>query len=384
MTCTLNQTQTAEKYLADRYEFRKNVITSKTEWRVKGSNEPFIEIGDYFLNSIQRELSNSDVDEKVSLRSLLNSDYVKQVDLFTDYFKSLQPIPGTGFIDGLSNTITTTNQDFWRLCFKKWLVASVACALNPEIVNQQVLVLIGPQGMGKTTWLHKLLPATLKGYMYSGYINPTNKDTLTTIAENMYINLDELGSLRQKDIDSLKELITKPTIQVRRPYAVYAENYIRRASFMASVNHANFLKDDTGTRRFLTFTTTAINYNHRVNMDDVYYEAYQLLQSGFKYWFDGDEIAQIEENNAPYMDISIEYDMVEKHFMPSEEDGQSILATATEITQHLRRVAHLPFSNATVQKVGSALRAMKFKRVKRKSLYMYVIKLTPIEGNDPM
>jgi hypothetical protein len=76
--------------------------------------------------------------------------------------------------------------------------------------------------------------------------------------------------------------------------------------------------------------------------------------------------------------------MVEKHFIPSEEDEESLVATATEITQHLRRVAHLPFSNATVQRVGAALRAMKFKRVKRKDIYMYVVKLTPIEGNVPI
>ena len=376
MTRALSQCTNVESYLLERYEFRKNVVTSKTEWRSRGENTPFVEINDYFLNSVQRDLRKSDVDEGLSLRCLLNSDFVPEVDLFASYFMSL-PERGTGHIDELAKTITTTKQDFWLTCFKKWLVASVACAVSPDVVNQQVLVLIGAQGIGKTTWLHKLLPSSLKGFMYSGYINPTNKDTLTTLAENMYINLDEIGSFRQKDIDSLKELITKPTIQVRRPYAVYAENYTRRASFMASVNHSGFLKDDTGTRRFLTFTTTSINYKHSVDMDAVYSEAYSLYESGYKYWFDAKEIEEIEENNAPYMDVSIEYDMVEKYFRPSDEGEDTLLLTATEITQHLRRVAHLPFSNATVQKVGAALRAMNFKRVKRQGLYMYVVKPSP-------
>jgi predicted P-loop ATPase len=367
----------AENYLAKKYEFRKNVITGKTEWRTKGSNVPFREMEDYTLNSLRRELQREDIGANTAaIKSLLNSDFVPRVDVIKTYFENLAaPVSGIDQIEALAETVKTTNQDLWKKCLKKWIVASVACAVNQEKVNQQVLVLVGTQGLGKTTWLHNLLPKGLKGYMYSGYVNPNNKDTLCSLTENLYINLDELGSLRRNDIDSLKELITKPTIQLRRAYAIYAQNYTRRASFMASVNHVNFLTDSTGSRRFLSFTATQINYNHGINLDALYYQAYQLYKNGFKYWFEGADIVELEANNSQYLELSMEQELVEKHFTPSDEmadDARTV--TTTEIGRYLHHNDKMPFNNSSVQKIGAALRSLGYTRVKRQGVYKYIVK----------
>src|SRR5690606_26596868 len=86
----------------------------------------------------------------------------------------------------LAHTITASNNEFWRWAFKKWLVNLVACAIT-ENVNQQVLVFVGKQGIGKSTWLNKLVPKKLEGYLYSGIVNPSNKDTLVNLSENLII-----------------------------------------------------------------------------------------------------------------------------------------------------------------------------------------------------
>ena len=52
----------------------------------------------------------------------------------------------------------------WRICFKKWFVAMVASWMKDEVVNHQVLVLIGKQGIYKTTWLEHLIPPHLRAY----------------------------------------------------------------------------------------------------------------------------------------------------------------------------------------------------------------------------
>lgn len=57
--------------------------------------------------------------------------------------------------------------------------------------------------------IKKLMPLELKQYIFSGSINPNNKDTLIHLAECMLINLDELENLNRTEIGSLKELITK-------------------------------------------------------------------------------------------------------------------------------------------------------------------------------
>ena len=52
----------------------------------------------------------------------------------------------------------------WRICFKKWFVAMVASWMQDEVVNHQVLVLIGRQGIFKTTWLERLIPPHLRAF----------------------------------------------------------------------------------------------------------------------------------------------------------------------------------------------------------------------------
>ena len=50
----------------------------------------------------------------------------------------------------------------WRVCFKKWFVGMVAGWMYDDVVNHQVLVLIGKQGIFKTTWLERLSPPQLR------------------------------------------------------------------------------------------------------------------------------------------------------------------------------------------------------------------------------
>ena len=59
----------------------------------------------------------------------------------------------------------------------------VGCVLDDKVINHKVIVFSGKQGLGKTTWVEKLVPKQLKEYLFSGTINPNNKDTLVQLSE---------------------------------------------------------------------------------------------------------------------------------------------------------------------------------------------------------
>ena len=67
-----------------------------------------------------------------------------------------------------SRTPSTKADTLWRGCFKKWFVAMVASWLYDNVVNHQVLVLIGRQGIFKTTGLENLIPPHLRDYCCNG------------------------------------------------------------------------------------------------------------------------------------------------------------------------------------------------------------------------
>ncbi|WP_038335638.1 VapE domain-containing protein [Empedobacter falsenii] len=364
-----------EMFLNKRYNFRYNIVTGKLEYK-KVRNQLYKPITDFVENSILREVLKAKVKCSIQgLRYLLLSDYVEQFDPFKDYFSTLPEInQEVAYITELANTITTTNQELWLECFKKWFVAMVACVTNEKVVNQTVIVFSGKQGIGKTTWMEKLVPKSLKDYLFSGTINPNNKDTLIHLAECMLINLDELENLNKTEIGSLKEIITKSHIRMRKAYGHNNETLPRRASFAGSVNTAQFLNDTTGSRRFLCFEVEHIEYHHNVNLDNCYKQALHLIDQGFRYWFNNEEIKNINQNNEKYQIKTPEEELLLTWFEKADKETATAFLNTTQIATRLAYFGNININNATIMQLGKALKKLGYLRVIKGKNYVYAVK----------
>lgn len=371
-----------ENFLLSKYRFRNNTITGRLEYRFL-TKKVWYQMNDYIENSMLRELLKNKIRTNMGgLRNLLYSDFCELFNPFSTYFESLPPWDEqTDYIALLADTITTTHQDLWHTCIKKWLVAMVGCVLDEHTINQTVIVFSGKQGVGKTTWMENLVPKELKQYLFSGTINPNNKDTLIHLSECMLINLDELENLNRSEIGSLKELITKTHIRIRRAYGHNNETLPRCASFAGSVNTAQFLNDTTGSRRFLSFEVNEIKYDHKVSLDDVYSQALHLFKSGFRFWFNRDEIDAINQNNEQYQLRSPEEELLLTWFEPVQlnPDGSPSVHSpqylnASQIAAKLADKAKITVTDGTVNKIGKALRKHGFLRVKKSQNYSYLVK----------
>lgn len=364
-----------ETFLNYRYSFRYNVVSGKLEYKATKATlwKP---VTDFVENSILREILKAKVKCNINtLRNLLRSDYCEQFDPFKNYFDNLANNEDeTDYITELANTITTTKQELWQVCFKKWFVAMVACVTNEKETNQTVIVFSGKQGLGKTTWIEKLIPKPLKDYMFSGTINPNNKDTLIHLAECMLINLDELENLNRTEIGTLKELITKTHIRIRKTYGHNNETLPRRASFAGSVNTAQFLNDTTGSRRFLCFEVEHIEYTHNIDINLAYAQAKQLYKSGFRFWFNQEEIKEINQNNEQYQARSPEEDLLLTWFEIADRETANNFINTTQIAAKLAEKAKLNITDGTVMKLGKALKKHGYLRLSKKNGYVYAVR----------
>ena len=364
-----------ENFLNFRYSFRYNIVTGKLEYKAIKATlwKP---VTDFVENSILREILKAKVKCNINtLRNLLHSDYCHQYDPFKDYFDDLKNNEDeTDHILNLANTITTTKQELWQVCFKKWFVAMVACVTNEKAINQTVIVFSGKQGVGKTTWIEKLIPRPLKDYMFSGTINPNNKDTLIHLAECMLINLDELENLNRTEIGTLKELITKTHIRMRKAYGHNNESLPRRASFAGSVNTAQFLNDTTGSRRFLCFEVEHIEYTHNIDINLAYAQAKQLYKEDFRYWFNQEEIKEINANNEQYQIRSPEEELLLTWFDLADRDTANAFLNTSQIGAKLADKAKLNITDGTVMKLGKALKKHGYLRLSKKNGYVYAVR----------
>ena len=182
-----------EAFLRERYEFRFNTVKSRTEFRVDG-NGMFVPVTKFCLNSIRRELDrttgiNTSAD---NIRMILESDFAERVNPVQEYFRELPKVTEVRTVYELAATVTVQNPEHWAEYLIKWLVGVVANALNDVgCQNHVCLVLTGEQGKFKTTWLDNLCPRPLKSYLFTGKLDPQNKDVLTLIAECLFINIDD-------------------------------------------------------------------------------------------------------------------------------------------------------------------------------------------------
>jgi hypothetical protein len=357
---------TTEVYLRKHYDFRYNEVKEVVEWRPAGGAVPYQPLDDYKLNSLHRELAHQQCPLGTdALYRLLASDFTPRVNPIQEYFTGLGLTPQvTGYIAQLATTVTVVDPVIFALYLTKWLVAVVANALTEEgCQNHTCLVLTGGQGQYKTTWLELLCPPSLaKQYLFTGKVHVESKDTQLLLAEYLFINIDDqLRTLNKQDENSLKTLITQPSVKIRRPYGRIIAELPRRASFMGSVNGADFLTDPTGSRRFLPFEVEAIDIQvaRLVDIDAMWREAYQLWKGGFRYWFADEELLAVHDRNRKFQHDTPEYDLVAARFEPGE-----VFLTLAEIKERLQ--AGLTTRNLRDKAVGEALTRLGMPRVQRR------------------
>ena len=257
----------------------------------------------------------------------------------------------------------------WHICFKKWFVAMVASWMQDEVVNHQVLVLIGRQGIFKTTWLERLIPPHLRAYACKlANSNDLNKDERLRIAEFGLISLDEIDSMNNRELNQLKSVITATDVNERAAYAYTKERRIRLASFCASGNRRDFLTDITGNRRWLPFEVESIQnpFYTTLPYDLMYAQAWALAQDPlFGYWFDLDEIEVLEQHNQHFRDTSNEEQLLDVYFaVPTTDASNAKFLTTAEISERLIYYGNIK-KPMTLSRLGVLLSQKGFLSVRR-------------------
>ena len=199
-------------------------------------------------------------------------------------------------------------------------------------------MLIGKQGIYKTTWLERLIPPHLRQYCCK-LANSTQltKDDRLRIAEFGLINMDELDAMSPRELNSIKSVITASDVNERAAYGYTKERRMRLASFCASSNRREFLTDITGNRRWLPFEVESIQnpFFTTLPYDLMYAQAWALASDpNFSYWFELDEIAVLEQHNEDYRVQDSEEQLLPILFdIPAEGKGEFM--TTAQISERL-------------------------------------------------
>ncbi|CAB4159134.1 Primase, C-terminal 2 [uncultured Caudovirales phage] len=185
---------------------------------------------------------------------------------------------------------------------RKWGIQAVAAAFSPDgIAAQGILTFVGPQNIGKTTWFRKLVPDELDSVLTGHTLDLKSKDSIFIALTYWIVELGELdATFKKSEVSAMKAFITQPQDKLRRPYAAVESNFGRRTVFGGSVNGEEFLADPTGNRRYLTIPVEGFEFDHSVDMQQVWAEFHSLWMGGEAFFLSMDEVSELNTHNEQF------------------------------------------------------------------------------------
>ena len=240
----------------------------------------------WYLEKVYRITGNGKIDGALSLHS--NAFAFNDVQ---DYLKGLvgrwdgTPRLDALFIDYLGAKDTAYNRAVTRKAF----VAAVARAMNPGCKYDNMVILAGPQGIGKSTLLDKMS----HGWFNDSIRTFEGKEASELLQGVWLVEISELDAFRRTDVSRIKQFLSLRADRFRAAYGRNVKEVPRSCIFFGTTNTREFLQDTTGNRRFWPVDTGEIRHTKNVwrdldnEKDQLWAEAVARWQAGEPLYLSG-------------------------------------------------------------------------------------------------
>lgn len=187
------------------------------------------------------------------------------------------------------------------------LIQGVARALDPGCKADSVPIFEGGQGVGKSTAIR-----ILHGVDWFGDALPPmlSKDASDYVRGKWGIELAELAFQQKSEIETQKAFISRREERFRPAYGREEVCYPRRCVFWGTTNRNDYIKDDTGNRRFLPIKVNKVDIEGlKDNRDKLWAEAVYYYNQGEEYWLSdrlaekANQQAQERVENDPWVEM---------------------------------------------------------------------------------
>ncbi len=266
------------------------------------------------------------------------------------YFEKVYKITGNGKIDGalslhsekhkfndVRNYLTSLKWDgiprldrllidylgaedstYVRTVTRKAFTAAVARAMEPGCKYDTMLILSGPQGLGKSTLLDKMS----KGWFNDGIRTFEGKEASELLQGVWLVEIGELDAFRQTDVSRIKQFLSLRYDRFRAAYGRHVKDIPRCCVFFGTTNTTTYLRDRTGNRRFWPVDVGITKHSKYVwdslddEIDQLWAEAVMRWRLGEGLFLTGEVELDAQEEQETHREISVKegviIDFVEK------------------------------------------------------------------------
>ena len=268
-------------------KFALNEFTGRGEvlgilpWSPFKKRRPWNDNDNYGLYWYFEKVYNISITSKIDSALSLHSEKHKFNDV-VNYLTSLV-WDGTPRLDTmLVDYLGAINSDYVRAVTRKAFVAAVKRAMEPGCKYDTMLILTGPQGIGKSTLLDKMS----KGWFSDNIRTFEGKEASELLQGVWLVEIGELDAFRKSDVARIKQFLSQRSDRFRAAYGRYVQEAPRFCVFFGTTNRDEFLRDTTGNRRFwavdvgIEHPSKSVWKNLDVEVDQLWAEAVMRWKVG--------------------------------------------------------------------------------------------------------
>lgn len=250
----------------------------------------------WYFEKVYKITGNGKIDGALSLHS--------EKHKFNDVRNYLSSLSWDGIsrLDSLLiDYLGAEDKPYVRAVTRKAFTAAVARAMEPGCKYDTMLILTGPQGIGKSTLLDRMS----KGWFNDGIRTFEGKEASELLQGVWLVEIGELDAFRRTDEARIKQFLSLRSDRFRAAYGRHVKDIPRCCVFFGTTNTPVFLRDKTGNRRFWPVDVGVVPRTKTVwqdlddELDQIWAEAVMRWRLGEKLYLTGEleELARAEQEN---------------------------------------------------------------------------------------
>ena len=249
-----------------------------------------------------------------------------------EYLDALPEWDGVKRVDTLlTDYLGAEDSAYTRAVIRKTLAAAVARIYQPGTKFDSVLILNGPQGIGKSTMF-----ARLAGAWFSDSLTLTDmrdKSGPEKLQGYWILELGELAGMKKTDVETVKSFLSRVDDKYRASYGLNVESHPRQCVIVGSTNtESGFLRDITGNRRFwpVRVNGESVKKPWQISGEDVlqvWAEAKAVYEGGERLYLEGEVAAMAVSQQAEAMETDDREGLVRTYLdtlLPENWDSMSL------------------------------------------------------------
>lgn len=136
-----------------------------------------------------------------------------------------------------------------RACGVYTWTAMAGRVLQPGVQADMAIILVGAQGVGKTTGVKAMVPAP--EHFLGVRFDSDETEMARRMRGKLIGEIGELRGLHSREIEHIKEFISRTDEEWVPKFKEFSTKFPRRLIFIGTTNNDEFLADETGERRWL-------------------------------------------------------------------------------------------------------------------------------------